>query len=277
MENISTTLVSDLKCSPFLRWAGGKKWLLKHIKPMMPSEFNDYYEPFLGGAAVFFNTRNNGKFHISDLNEDLITTYKEIRDNLDSVINHLRGFKNTLDDYYKIRSTKYNKPSERAAQFIYLNKTSFNGIYRVNSTGGYNVPYGYRENIDIVDENNLRNCCTKLQDVTISCNDFDLTLSDVKEGDFCFIDPPYTTAHENNGFIAYNQKLFSIEDQYRLAERLRVINNIGAKYIVTNAFHTSIAKIYENTGDLHKIERMSTIGGRGAKREVIHEYVIKNY
>jgi DNA adenine methylase len=262
---------------PFLRWAGGKKWFVRYLNGLIPNQFKDYHEPFLGGGSVFFNIKSENNYYLSDLNTDLINTYIQVRDSIEDVICHLQKFKNTAKDYYEIRNKIYTSNSLRAAQFIYLNKTSFNGIYRVNRQGRYNVPFGYRENVDHVDASSLRSASKALKDVFLNSQDFQISLAKVKKSDFVFIDPPYTVAHENNGFIAYNQKLFSLEDQYKLAECLKVLNKIGAYFILTNAFHKTIRDIYDGTGDFYYLERKSLIGGRGANRDNIKEYIIKNF
>ncbi|WP_276503280.1 DNA adenine methylase [Terrimonas pollutisoli] len=265
------------KASPFLRWAGGKKWFLKHISSQLPNNFQNYHEPFLGGGAVFFNTENQKRNYLSDLNEELINTYIEIRDNVGKVISQLKRFKNTEEEYYKIRSRTFKETYAKAAQFIYLNMTSFNGIYRVNRQGNYNVPYGYRFTIDFVQEDILILANQKLKNAILKHQDFEQSLQVVKKNDFVFIDPPYTVAHENNGFILYNQKLFSLEDQYRLAECLKKLTSVGAYFIMTNAYHSKINEIYKGVGSFNILDRKSLIGGKGAKRDTIREYIIKNY
>ncbi|MGA1978410.1 MAG: Dam family site-specific DNA-(adenine-N6)-methyltransferase [Bacteroidales bacterium] len=262
---------------PFLRWAGGKTWLKKIINNYLPETFHDYHEPFLGGGSIFFHINQRGINYLSDFNKDLIFTYTRVRDDVEEVINFLKQFKNTEKDYYKIRGTIFDNPNQIAAQFIYLNMTSFNGIYRVNREGKYNVPYGHRYTIDFIQEDNLRLASKKLIGTSIKHMDFGEAIRFVKKNDFVFLDPPYTVAHSNNGFIGYNQRLFSLDDQYRLADNLRLLNNIGAKFILTNAFHERIEEIYEGTGNFISLERMSLIGGKGATRQNIKEYLIKNY
>ena len=152
------------KTSPFLRWTGSKKWLVElGIDKYLPEKFNNYHEPFLGGGALFFHLNPKKTSYLSDINGELINTYRQIRDNVEAVIKQLKRFKNSEDDYYKVRSQNCLTQHTKAARFIYLNRTSFNGIYRVNSSGLYNVPYGQRENVDIVTEDNLRSVSIRLQ------------------------------------------------------------------------------------------------------------------
>jgi len=271
IDNLTT------KCTPFLRWAGGKSWFVKYLKDYIPVDYNTYHEVFLGGAAVFFNLNYAGTSYLSDLNKDLIDTYIQVRDNVELVINELKTFQNNKDTYYKIRGEKYTEEYKKAAQFIFLNRTSFNGIYRVNRNGNYNVPFGFRYTIDHIIEDTLRKASTKLSDTILISQDFESAVNNIKRNDFVFIDPPYTVAHENNGFVEYNQKIFSLEDQYRLYDALKKLKDIGAYFVLTNAYHVKIKEIYDGIGDFNILTRHSTIGGKGAKRENIKEYIIKNF
>ena len=130
--------------TPFLRWAGGKNWLLTELHKFLPESFDNYHEPFIGGGTVFFNLQPRGKSFLSDINSDLIGTYCQLRDNHDNVVRILGQFINNEDSYYRIRGTQAKTPEENAAQFIYLNRTCFNGLYRVNQNGEFNVPYGFK-------------------------------------------------------------------------------------------------------------------------------------
>ncbi len=262
---------------PFLRWAGGKRWLIKHISKIKELDIDTYYEPFLGGASIFFDINNYNNATLSDLNFDLIETYSCVRDNLESIIKILEKLKNTEEEYYKIRNAHFEDPFERAAKFIFLNRTSFNGIHRVNRKGEFNVPYGFRSQIvDVADRNNLELASKKLQNVTLKSQDFFDISKTIKKGDFIFLDPPYTVAHENNGFIQYNQKIFSLDDQIRLSKLIEIINDIGAYYILTNAKHDAILEIYKNIDTPIVLSRNSRVGGVGARREIFNEYIFSN-
>ena len=263
---------------PFLRWAGGKRWFIKYLDKLDSLEINTYYEPFLGGASVFFSINNYKDALISDLNPDLIETYEALRDCPSQIISILKDLNNTEEEYYKIRAIKFESKIERAAQFIYLNQTSFNGIYRVNRNGIFNVPYGKRNKKDIVEESNLLLVSEKLKSIQIKCQDFENLLPSIKKGDLIFLDPPYTVAHENNGFIQYNQKIFSLEDQYRLAQFIEQIIDKQANYILTNAKHDAILDIYKKMGKPVSLTRSSTVGGSGARRgkNGFNEYIYSN-
>lgn len=262
---------------PFLRWAGGKSWLLKHINKYLPKGgFNAYHEPFLGGGSIFFNINPKNAF-LSDLNEELINAFKEIRDNVEEVINELKNFRNTKEYYYFIRDEKEFKDStSKAASFIYLNQTSFNGIYRVNLKSKYNVPYGFRTK-EFFQPDNLRIASLALQGANLFTADFKEIIDNVKERDLVFLDPPYTVSHYNNGFIKYNSKLFSEEDQRRLSRFINDIKDRGAYYILTNADHKQIHEIFQINGDRRETEeRASLIGGKKAKRGIYKEAIFTN-
>jgi DNA adenine methylase len=260
---------------PFLRWAGGKTWLIKQLSNYLPiNGYNDYHEPFLGGGSVFFSLQPQKAF-LSDLNKDLIDTYRQVKNNVEEVIIYLSEFSNTAIDYYETRSALYLNEAQNAAKFIYLNQTSFNGIYRVNLKGEYNVPFGYRSK-NFFDPISLRAASKALVNVELTHSDFDSTLANIKENDLVFIDPPYTVAHENNGFVKYNQKIFAWEDQERLSIYLKTIKKIGAHYIMTNAAHKSIEELYLDIGEATKLQRASLIGGRGATRAKYNELIYSN-
>ncbi|RJR43369.1 MAG: Dam family site-specific DNA-(adenine-N6)-methyltransferase [Deltaproteobacteria bacterium] len=265
---------------PFLRWAGGKTWFIKKVDQFLPHSFNKYYEPFLGGAAMFFHLKQYGKLNghviLSDLNRELIECFVEVRDRVEDIIQHLTTYRNEKEFYYTIRAFSPSSAVEKAARFIYLNRTSFNGIYRVNLNGVYNVPYGFKPYNVLFDYDNLRNASLLLQGAQIISQDFQSSLKSVKEGDLVFLDPPYTVAHDNNGFIKYNQKIFAWEDQHRLVETIKDIVKKGAYFILTNAAHPSIDEIFTPCGTKTELKRFSVIGGKQAKRELKGEYVFSN-
>ncbi len=267
------------KAKPFLRWAGGKKWFIKHLQQFCPTRINNYHEIFLGSAAAFFalDDKYYKEAYLSDLNGDLINAFLQLKDKPTEVISVLKSFKNSEDFYYSIRENESESDDVfRAARMIYLNKVGYNGIYRVNSKGKFNVPYGHRIKVDIVDENNLLLVSNKLSKAIIKPIDFEEAIKKVKKGDLVFIDPPYTVAHENNGFIEYNQKLFSLDDQKRLAKCIQKIQNKGAFYILTNAKHKTILDIYTELDKPKIFIRHSHIGGNGAVRENVKEYIFTN-
>lgn len=262
---------------PVLRWAGGKKWLVKHLTDIIDCEFeyNNYFEPFVGGASMFLSFSPSNNVYLSDLNDALISTYKTIRDKPDGIIEILKTYKNEEAFYYSLRKKKVHSDIENAAKFIYLNQTSYNGLYRVNNKGEYNVPYGYRKK-NFLDEINLLEFSKRLENASLRCCDFETIKENIHTGDLIFLDPPYTVSHNNNGFIKYNQKLFSLEDQYRLSSFINEIKKKGAFYMLTNAAHLEIDKIFDQGDRKIELSRASLIGGTNAKRENVKEYVFTN-
>ncbi|WP_299681991.1 Dam family site-specific DNA-(adenine-N6)-methyltransferase [uncultured Dokdonia sp.] len=264
------------KIKPFLRWAGGKTWLLKYIDDFLPGNiYNNYHEPFLGGGAIFFHLQPNTSI-LSDLNPELIESYIQVRDNVEELIKILESYKNDKDFYYKLRNSSPRKAATKAARFIYLNKTSFNGIFRVNLKGEYNVPYGYKKNYN-VDPENMRNVSKILKNAKIINQDFEKSLDSIKPKDLIFLDPPYTVTHNDNGFIKYNAKLFNEESQLRLAKYIDKIEEIGAYYILTNAAHKWVHKVFKrDSNKIYTLNRISIIGGINAVRGNYEEYLISN-
>lgn len=268
---------SKSESKPFLRWAGGKRWFTKHLKDILGElEFNSYHEPFLGGGSVFFKLNNSKKAYLSDLNEDLISTYIEVRDNVTGVIQYLQSFNNTEEFYYQLRSAEpKSDKSWRAARFIYLNQTSFNGIYRVNLKGVYNVPYGHRTK-DFIQKDLLEQASKKLKGVYLFAGQFEKALSNIKKNDLVFLDPPYTITHNDNGFLKYNQKLFSESDQIRLSTFIDQVKSKGAYYILTNAAHKRVKEIFDKGDRSIELSRASLIGGKEANRGKYAELIVTN-
>lgn len=262
---------------PFLRWAGGKSWLINTVHQLIQDvPFTNYYEPFLGGGAIFFSLPvKNGTALLSDANKELIDTYIAVRDNPDAVIQHIRKYVYSEEFYYDLRAQEPKELFERAARFIYLNHTSYNGLYRVNKQGKYNVPYGHKKNVKI-DLDGIRAASNALQGCVLTSGDFENRVDAVSKDTLVFLDPPYTVSHNNNGFISYNQHIFSIEDQRRLAEYIKYIDSVGAYFILTNAAHDAIREIFGECGRVIEVERQSLIGGKNARRGLAQELVFTN-
>lgn len=261
---------------PFLRWAGGKNWLVKHLHNIIPKKgFMNYHEPFLGGASIFLSINPSRQAFLSDLNKELIETYSTLKSKPDEIIHVLKQFKNNEDFYYDLRSKIVSEPVEQAARFIYLNQTSFNGIYRVNLKGEYNVPFGHRRK-NFLEEDKLKLVSKRLQKAELLHGDFEITKPNIKKKDLVFLDPPYTVSRNDNGFIKYNQKLFSVEDQERLSCLIDFIKRKEAYYILTNAAHKKIEEIFEKDDRKIEMSRASLIGGQNAERGHTKEYVFTN-
>lgn len=268
---------SSLTCEPILRWAGGKRWLVPWIAGHREVHTaSNFVEPFVGGGSVFFRLANGRPSVLADANSDLIQAYATVRTSPSEVSKALDAMQNTHEEYYKVRASRGADPIERAARFIYLNHTSFNGIYRVNQRGEYNVPYGNRANPKMPTKEHLESAAAALAESQIRCQDFEETLEPIGEGWFAFIDPPYTTAHNKNGFIKYNQRLFTIDDQRRLAKSITEFAARGGKYVLSNAAHESILEIFEALGEPETVERKSTISGKSTGRQRVEEFVFTN-
>lgn len=263
---------------PFLRWTGGKNWLVPElVKIVSKIDFNDYHEPFLGGGSIYFSLEIKNKAYLSDYNSDLINAYIQVRDNPSSVLNHLKDFPQTKDFYYELRDIDCKSDVKDAAKFIYLNKTSFNGIYRVNMSGKFNVPYGKKSFDLTLLEDLIFSCSTQLQNANLESLDFKEALKKVQKNDLVFLDPPYTISHNNNGFIKYNEKLFSIIDQFRLSEIIKELRERGAYYILSNAHHPDVRKIYDKFDDkVLSLNRKSLIAAKSSARDMYKEYIFTN-
>lgn len=263
---------------PFVRWAGGKTWLLPHIPSIIGDlHINHYHEPFLGGGATFFSMDHTKKAYLSDTNQQLINAYIFTRDNPEALITVFCQFNNTEAEYYRAREElTLENTVENAARFLFLNQTSYNGLFRVNREGRYNVPYGYRVRWTY-DIERIRAASRKLHNTRIETGDFEINKHRICENDLVFLDPPYTVSHNNNGFIAYNQNLFSIDDQKRLKKFIEYVKRKGAFYILTNAAHETIKDIFLTADDrIIELQRNSLIGGRNANRSAISEYIFTN-
>jgi DNA adenine methylase len=259
----------------FIRWAGGKSWLVPFVRKLTEElEFNDYFEPFMGGASIFFSMELHHMSYLSDINKELVDTFCAVRDDPHKIISYLRNYKSDESSYYEIRASVPIDKYESAARFLYLNANSFNGLYRVNKQGKYNVPYGKKE--AAVNCERLTEISKKLAGVDIQCQDFDKIRGHIHKGDLIFLDPPYTVSHKDNGFIQYNKKLFSLEDQQRLAELIEHINDQNAYYILTNAAHDTIKDIFQNSDRIITLERNSLIGGKNSYRGKVKEYIFTN-
>jgi len=238
---------NDVGIKPFLKWAGGKTQLLSEISKYIPISFNKYIEPFVGGGAFFFYL-NPVAALISDSNEELITTYQAVRDNVEEIIQILKNFKNEENFYYKIRKLSPGNLSnvERAARLIYLNKTCFNGLYRVNKKGQFNVPYGKR-NGDFLDVTSLRDASEFLQRTKIVHGDYlQILNNNVKKGDFIFLDPPYYPVGKYSDFKRYTKEFFYHDDHVSLKLEFDRLINLGCRVVLTNSDHPEILNLYKD-------------------------------
>lgn len=263
--------------SPFLKWAGGKRWLVSSHAQLFPKTFNKYYEPFLGSGAVFFSLRPAESI-LSDLNQELVDCYIAIRDEWHSVENFLsiHHAKHCKQYYLEIRSSKPHGTAERAARMIYLNRTCWNALYRVNLKGEFNVPIGTKQSV-LLPSDNFSDTSSLLKNSIILHRDFENIVNEACDGDFVFVDPPYTVKHNFNGFVKYNEKIFQWSDQVRLSKCLIRASNRGCKILLTNANHQSIVDLYKDFFELIPLERNSVIAASSSKRGKYAELIIRNY
>jgi DNA adenine methylase len=251
--------------TPFLKWAGGKRWLVSRGFPL-PVAFNRLIEPFAGSAAIFFSLRP-GQAVLADVNEELVNLYRVMRDYPAELRNLLRRYQrdHSRDHYYTVRKQVITDDIGRAARMLYLNRTCWNGLYRVNRMGQFNVPIGTKTTV-LLDNEDFQVYAHALREVDILCQDFEITIDSCRRGDFLFVDPPYTVKHNINGFVKYNETIFGWDDQVRLAAALRRAGSRGASVLVTNADHESLRELYQDDFTYTSVARQSILAGSAAHR-----------
>lgn len=264
---------------PFLKWAGGKQRLLRQYEPFFPhGQYEDYHEPFLGGAAVFFYLCPEKKAFLTDLNPELINVYLMVRDRCDEVIEAIKSFGLGREEYYRIRALDPEDLTtvERAARTIYLNRTCYNGLYRVNQKGHFNVPYGRYEKPSVLREGALTTASKALKRTEIFIDDFSGVLKRAKPKDLVYMDPPYHPKSRTANFTGYTQGAFNTDEQERLAEVYRALDARGCKVILSNSDTPFIH-------DLYSVYRRETVLARRSinrdreKRGDTRELLILNY
>jgi DNA adenine methylase len=264
--------------TPFLKWPGGKRWFIAKHTDLLPKKFNRYIEPFLGSGSVFFYLQPQ-KALLGDVNTELIVAYQGIKDNWASLAARLQTHqkKHGEKHYETVRAIEPDDSIERAARLIYLNRTCFNGIYRVNLKGKFNVPKGTRNSV-LFDTDDFEGVSRLLANAEIRASDFEVLINEAKRNDFVFADPPYTVRHNLNAFVRYNERLFSWDDQVRLADALARARSRGAKIVSTNANHQSVRNLYEERGFVLKtVLRFSSISADPRNRKQFSELVILDY
>ena len=261
---------------PPLKWAGGKRWLVSNYPDLFPKKFNRYFEPFLGGAATFFHLRPQNAV-LSDVNPDLINFYRVLRDEPEELAQRMKVLhrQHSKEFYYEMRARQTRTDLTRAAQFLYLNRTCWNGLYRVNLKGQFNVPIGTKSTVVLATDDFVA-ASEVLKNAALNACDFADTIDQAEEGDFVFADPPYTVKHNMNGFVKYNEKLFSWEDQGRLARAVKMAVRRGASICVSNADHETVRDLYADVGVLHILERQSVLAGTKEHRDSVTEILIAN-
>ena len=263
---------------PFLKWAGGKTQLLSILRERAPGGFNKYIEPFVGGGALFFSLLPE-RGAINDSNEELINAYSVIRDTPEELLSELQLHVNKKDHYYAIRSLDPSTLTsvKRAARFIYLNKTCFNGLHRVNRKGQFNVPFGKYKNPKIADELVIRAVSQVLQNTHIRSSDFEAFLRGVAEsGDFVYLDPPYHPVGKYADFKRYTKDFFGEEDQRRLREVVGWLDKIGCKFMLSNSDAPLMLELYSDY-HIEFVEANRYINCNSSKRGKVREIIVTNY
>jgi len=270
-----------LTVKPFLKWAGGKTNVMPGIIPHVPPLKNGccYWEPFVGSGALFFALKPSNAV-LSDVNFKLIECYKAVRENPDKIYDLLCNHfdKHSKDHFYKTRVefNSINDKFNQASSFIYLNKAGFNGLYRENKLGEFNVPFGRKIKPSFPSLDELKQISILLSTVGFLSTSFENITDNVKKNDFVYLDPPYTVMHKNNGFIKYNAKLFSWNDQETLKHCMDTLTARGAKVLISNASHESISDLYKGY-EIIEISRTSSISANKEFRTSVNEFLIKNY
>jgi len=262
---------------PFLKWPGGKRWLVHQYASLFPRRFERYLEPFLGGGAVFFHLMPSQAI-LSDSNSDLVNAYRCLKKHAKTIDKGLYALhcRHGRKLYYRMRAAHPRLQVPRAIRFLYLNRTCFNGIYRVNLKGEFNVPIGTK-NLVAYPKDYLQSVAACLRDAEIRVSDFEKTIDEATVHDFVFVDPPYTVMHNNNNFLKYNANLFSWTDQVRLASAVKRAAARGAFVMVSNADHRSVRALYSDFGKHHCVSRTSILAADSVRRRQTTELVITNY
>lgn len=268
--------------TPFVKWAGGKRQLLPELVSRVP-KFNVYCEPFIGGGALFFHLQPQ-KAIINDFNKDLINAYIAIKNDVEHLLEYLSSYKNDASSYYKVReldrTPSFNEMSnvQKASRLIYLNKTCYNGLFRVNSMGEFNSPYGNYKSPNIVNEPTLRAIHNYFQnsDITFLSGDFENALKGIKKGTFVYFDPPYDPVSTSSNFTGYTNLGFGKQEQIRLKTVCDMLNKKGIKFLLSNSSTNFILDLYKNY-KIEKIPAKRIINSNANLRGNVDEVLIRNY
>lgn len=271
--------MSNLAPGPFVKWAGGKRRLAKELLKYVPEKFGSYHEPFLGGGAFYFFLQSQGKIHngacLSDSLCELTNTFRQVRDSVEEVINSLETHVYTKEHYETVRNIDplTLSPADRAARFIYLNKTCFNGLHRVNKNGKFNVPFGKYKNPKFCDPKGLRLASDALENTRISCSDYQTSCQFVQKGDLVYLDPPYIPASPTAKFTSYVAEGFGLDQHTKLRDTVSDLIKRGAYVILSNSATELTDSLYQDF-NREEIYAGRSINSDGKKRGKVKEYVI---
>lgn len=281
MSVLLQTKTTLLNTTPVVKWAGGKRQLLSEIMQNLPKQFNQYFEPFIGGGALFFALQPE-QGYISDINEELVNLYKVIQSDVYALIDALALHENTEDYFFRIRNIDRTHEYEnwtdvqKASRFIFLNRTCFNGLYRVNSRGEFNVPYGRYKNPQLVNVENLLNCSELLKQTLIAHADFTTIEALTKRGDFVYFDPPYMPLTPTANFTAYTKEGFDIEMQIKLKKLCDTLDKKGVHFLLSNSDVPFIRELYDEY-TIKTVWASRAINASGNARGKITEVLVRNY
>lgn len=270
--------------APVLKWVGGKRQLLPEIRKYIPEKISIYYEPFVGGGAVLFDLQPK-KAVINDNNKELINLYEVIKNDVDSLIENLKKHKNENDYYYKIRDLDRNKEKynqltavERASRILFLNKTCYNGLFRVNRAGEFNVPFGRYKNPNIVNEITLKAVSNYFNkaDITFKCGDFEEVVKGIRKGAFVYFDPPYYPISDSSSFTGYTKSGFDRGEQERLKKLCDRLNKRGIKFLLSNSASEFILDLYKDY-KIQIVRAKRGINSKADKRGEVEEVLVRNY
>ena len=277
--------IKEVTLQPFTKWTGGKRQLLPVIRELMPKTYNRYFEPFVGGGALFFDLAPKDAV-INDFNAELINCYQQIKDNPQELIEILKVHQeyNSKEYYLDLRSVDRDEridimsEVQRAARILYMLRVDFNGLYRVNSKNQFNVPYGRYKNPKIVDENLVSAISTYLNNnqIEIKKGDFEKAVLDVQPGDFVYFDPPYIPLSETSAFTSYTHEGFSYDDQVRLRDTFKKLSDTGAYVMLSNSSSFLVEELYQDF-NIHYVEATRTNGAKSSSRGRISEIIVTNY
>lgn len=275
MKMIEQSLQST---KPFLKWAGGKTSLLGHLTEFVPPNYSRYCEPFIGGGALFFNLAPPEAI-LSDANSELIHCFQIVQKKPYELIEALACFKNEEQEFYRVRAQnpKLLSPVKRAARLIYLNKTCFNGLYRVNRAGQFNTPYGKNPNARYIDEGALLTASDILKNAKLLCGDFsEIADLHLKGGDFIYLDPPYLPVSQFSDFKRYTPNQFGEKDHIRLAATFRKLDKLGCYVLLSNSYHPLVKELYKGF-DQVIVNAPRIINCLGGRRGAVKELLVRNF
>ncbi len=270
--------------APVVKWVGGKRQLLNTLKPLMPKKINTYCEPFIGGGAILFDIQPSKAF-VNDINSELISLYEVIRDNVDELIQSLQEHRNESEYFYQIRDwdrdvEKYATLSkvQKASRMLYLNKTCYNGLFRVNNSGEFNSPFGNYKNPNIVNAPTLKAVSNYFNNAEIYFynGDYSNVLNDISRGCFVYLDPPYDPISSTSNFTGYTRGGFDRNEQIRLRECCDELNNRGIKFMLSNSSTEFIMEQYRNY-NITVVKAKRAINSVGSNRGDVDEVVVRNY